>query len=120
MRKAQFLDRLGGLWYCVDTATRFLRHASADRCYLEALGLPETGRVAIRDLTRITIADSGGIVWVSPRISWDGLRFASVSSRSIVGVAENGHGPEWDRQFEIDLDRLAVQGGHVAELEGMR
>jgi hypothetical protein len=107
----------GGVWYCIDAQTKDLRSQSTRGFFSGILPIPGSSRVAIADLSAVTIATPTDILWITPRIAWDGVRLVSSSPTEVVGIAETGHGREGDREFRIDLTSRAVRGGYVEDFQ---
>ncbi|WP_128544510.1 hypothetical protein [Larkinella soli] len=67
--------------------------------------------VAVED-THVTIICSTGHIWVSERISWDGIKDLRIDKRVIFGSSYDpmAHHNEWT-DFTLDLDTKQLTGG---------
>jgi len=70
--------------------------------------VPEAGLIILCDYTNMTAYGRDGFAWRSKRLSYDGLRLASVNGTTIRGFAWSA--PE-GREIEVQVD--AQTGAHV-------
>ncbi|MBD0372901.1 MAG: hypothetical protein ICV60_18800 [Pyrinomonadaceae bacterium] len=85
-------------------------------CYpiFDVRAVPEARLLLFADLTAISAYGPKGVVWTTPRLSWDGLKITHVTSTHIKGLA-------WDSpqnrevEFIVDLKTGQHQGGSSPE-----
>lgn len=104
---------VAGGCYCVDLESQEISFTLASPSYTDVIAIPNTSRAALADFDAVTIIDTVGVEWTTPRIAWDGVRFTAATERNVIGVAETGHGAFDERSFQIDLAKREVTGGYV-------
>jgi len=77
--------------------------------------LPDAGVIVLHDFTGMVAIGAGGIVWETPRLSWDGLTIEDVLSGVIRGFgwdsANNCNVP-----FEVIASSGECKGGASPQL----
>jgi hypothetical protein len=70
------------------------------------------GKIVISNLTQIIVIESAGEIWVSERISWDGIKDLRVDGSVVSGMAYDptNKNKEWV-EFSVDLQSHAIKGG---------
>jgi hypothetical protein len=108
-----FFVLAGGVCYVIDAESQRLAASVEERLFADLIAIPGTHLAAVADHVRVAIVGLDGMVWMTPRIAWDGVRLIDATEMRIVGIAEGGHGIAEDEcSFEIDLRTRAVTGGH--------
>lgn len=108
----------GGACYVVDARTQHMLRSLEEPDLVDVIAIPETHMVAVADFTSVSIVNSDGIVWSTPRIAWDDIRFVEATDTHVIGIA-GGYDAGLDRQFEIDLLTRTVRGGFLHEFQGL-
>lgn len=67
------------------------------------------GRILLQGQTALTIIEADGSYWLTPRISWDGIKELSIHGSSITGLAL-GLRYDWV-DFTYDIDSKKLIGG---------
>jgi hypothetical protein len=72
--------------------------------------IPDRELIVLVDFTSIAAYNTDGLIWRTPRISWDGIRVTSIGAGYIEGLA-------WDPtmkerpKFRVNLDTGEHEGG---------
>ena len=85
----------------------------------EVLVIPQRAILAFVDNTRIAAYGANGLIWLTPDLSWDGLRITSVSADGIRGVASDSPAGR-EVPFSVDATTGASQGGSSPASYGAR
>lgn len=100
----------GGRGYLVDVAQPSSYELVICYPIEHTLCLPDLQLLLFADFTRVSAYGTDGVVWITPDISWDGLRFGDLSPDGIHGRAWNAPTEEW-LSFKIDPTSGHVTGG---------
>jgi hypothetical protein len=79
--------------------------------------IPERQMLVYADFTSLAAYGRGGFLWMTPRLSWDGLEITYVNDEYIKGLG-------WDSprsrkvEFSVDLRTGCHDGGSSPELSG--
>jgi hypothetical protein len=77
--------------------------------------IPQKDMIVFGSLTDLAAYDARGLVWNTPRLSWDGLQLTDVSERQIHGLAwDSAAGREVP--FVVDVDTGHHKGGSSPEM----
>lgn len=80
----------------------------------EVLASPSRGIMVFVDDTRLAGHGDAGPLWVTERLSWDGLRVTEVTPNRIKGTGWDSPASK-DVPFCVDIDTGATQGGSSPE-----
>jgi hypothetical protein len=111
-------------WICVVSKGRgYLVNTLAPSDNQELSVLPILGvfpaasarQLVLHDFTRFLAVGPEGVVWITPRLSWDGFRGVTASGDRIIGEASDSPSGHWI-PFAIDLPSGTFRGGASPEL----
>jgi hypothetical protein len=89
-----------GTGYIIDIGSKKLLNTIEDITFAKLV--PELAAVVVGDETRFEAMRSDSILWVSPRISWDGMRNIKMWDAKLSGEAYSIVDEKWHR-FELDV-----------------
>lgn len=76
--------------------------------------IPEKGLVIFCDFLKVVAYSSKGLVWETPRLSWDGLKLVDATPDVVIGEAWDAATDQWV-PFSIDVETGKHQGGASPE-----
>lgn len=76
----------------------------------DAVAVASKGLVVFADFTELVAYGASGTVWRTGRLSWDGIKLASVEEESIVGYGWDA-ADEKEVKFVVDLETGSHEGG---------
>ncbi len=81
-------------------------------CYpiIEVRAVPHRQIFVFADFTKLTAYGPQGLLWKTPRISWDGIKITEVTPELIIGLAWDSPKQQNER-FEIDVITGHHRGG---------
>lgn len=104
----RFFVSAGGFGYLVDATKRDLLNYHFQEFTQDIAYDAQSSRFVVADCVRLSILDSGKVVWSSKRIALDGIRDLKVEGRVIRGLAVTGFEGE-ESIFTFNLDTHEVK-----------
>ncbi len=97
-----------GQGYLVDPNSQELIRLLAPDIAL-VIPIETRNEILVATYTRLEVIDPEGLIWNSPRVSWDGIKDLRVSGSSVTGEAWSPVNDSWSA-FRLDLNSRVVEG----------
>lgn len=104
----------GGQGYIVDAVSGDMLHKTAEDRFCDAISVPGRDFVIACDFTDLYAVSKNGVIWRSPRIALDGIKFGSSTEQSLTGecwcgATDSNGADEWGR-FTLHFDGWRIEG----------